>query len=526
MTEDKKPRRKFVGSTKAPSSQPAAAQNGIPDEILNDTQLNIAMALLPDNYSFEIHKTIHWIRKENATVVGLQFPEGLQMFACTISDLLEKFTSAQVIILGDVTYGACCVDDFTARALGCDMLVHYGHSCLVPINQTSIKTLYVFVEISVDSTHLAKTIRKNFPTNAQQFENTLLHSDTERYQSVELENAPPKKTKLALVGTVQFVGALQGLALDLRKDLRQETPQSKPAGLIEGGYEDGKTEAATATGSAQTPFDSQQSDIHMDSYEVIIPQIRPLSPGEVLGCTAPKLDAVDALLYIGDGRFHLESIMIANPAVPAFRYDPYSKKITREHYDHAEMRMIRSDAVALAKGGSDAQHADNASTATWGVVLGTLGRQGSLKVLETIANLIETRGGIEYVPILISELSPQKVSLFGDELSTFVQTSCPRLSIDWGYAFPKPLLSPYEAAVTLERTQGWDRDVDGERDYPMDFYANDSRGPWTPRYGLMPPRRPRRTPAARANESVERSTNRSTNNTPNPNQVAQAVAAI
>lgn len=386
------------------------------------------------------------------------------------------------------------------------MLVHYGHSCLVPINQTSIKTLYVFVEISVDSSHLAKTIRKNFPTNAQEFENNLLHSDKEKYESIELENAPPKKTKLALVGTVQFVGALQGLALDLQKNLSEETPN--PVGLIEG-CEDGTASAS----DAQAPLESRQSDIHMDSYDIIIPQIRPLSPGEVLGCTAPKLDATDALLYIGDGRFHLESIMIANPTVPAFRYDPYSKKITREHYDHAEMRMIRSDAVALAKGGSDAQNAED--VATWGVVLGTLGRQGSLKVLETIANLINTRGGIDYVPILISELSPQKVSLFGERLSTFVQTSCPRLSIDWGYAFPKPLLSPYEAAVTLERTQGWDKDIDGERDYPMDFYANDSRGPWTPRYGLMPPRRPRRAPPAS-----------STNNTPNPNQVAQAVAAI
>ncbi|TIB69738.1 hypothetical protein E3Q22_00386 [Wallemia mellicola] len=495
MVDEKKPRRKFVGTSKPASSQPVAAQSGIPDEILNDSQLNIAMALLPDNYSFEIHKTIHWIRKESASIVGLQFPEGLQMFACTISDILERFTDAQVVILGDVTYGACCVDDYTARALGCEMLVHYGHSCLVPINQTSIKTLYVFVEISVDSSHLAKTIRKNFPTNSQEFENKLIHSEKDNYESVELENAEPRKTKLALVGTVQFVGALQGLAIELRN----EAP--KPAGLIESGDKSVEAPSQGNTG------------VYTDSYEVIIPQIRPLSPGEVLGCTAPKLDSTDALLYIGDGRFHLESIMIANPTVPAFRYDPYSKKITREYYDHAEMRMLRSDAVSLAKSGSDVQGVEDA--ATWGVVLGTLGRQGSLKVLETISNLIETRGGIDYVPILISELSPQKVSLFGEQLSTFVQTSCPRLSIDWGYAFPKPLLSPYEAAVTLERTQGWDKDLAGDRDYPMDFYANDSRGPWTPRYGLMPPRRPRRA-QANANESA----------TPTPEKLAKAVASI
>ena len=37
---------------------------------------------------------------------------------------------------GDVTYGACCVDDYTAASLGADFLVHYGHSCLVPVDVT------------------------------------------------------------------------------------------------------------------------------------------------------------------------------------------------------------------------------------------------------------------------------------------------------------------------------------------------------------------------------------------------------
>ena len=43
---------------------------------------------------------------------------------------VSRFTDADTIVMGDVTYGACCVDDFTARALGADFMVHYGHSCL------------------------------------------------------------------------------------------------------------------------------------------------------------------------------------------------------------------------------------------------------------------------------------------------------------------------------------------------------------------------------------------------------------
>ena len=54
-----------------------------------------------------------------------------------------------------MTYGACCVDDLTAKALDADFMVHYGHSCLVPIDVTSIKMLYVFVSIAIDLEHVS-----------------------------------------------------------------------------------------------------------------------------------------------------------------------------------------------------------------------------------------------------------------------------------------------------------------------------------------------------------------------------------
>lgn len=50
------------------------------------------------------------------------------------------------MVMGDVTYGACCVDDFTARALGADFLVHYGHSCLGMVGQ-DIWTLVGLAEL-------------------------------------------------------------------------------------------------------------------------------------------------------------------------------------------------------------------------------------------------------------------------------------------------------------------------------------------------------------------------------------------
>lgn len=93
--------------------------------------------------------------------------------------------------------------------------------------------------------------------------------------------------------------------------------------------------------------------------------------------------------YLGDGRFHLEAIMIANPSVPAFRYDPYSKKLTREWYEHDEMKGVRKDAIVKARESVEdiarprnAENDDEKSPPLWGVVLGTLGRQGSLRQME------------------------------------------------------------------------------------------------------------------------------------------------
>lgn len=58
------------------------------------------------------------------------------------------------------------MDDFTAKALGADLLVHYGHSCLIPIDQTTgIKVLYVFVDIKIDTVHFIESVKLNFPSN-------------------------------------------------------------------------------------------------------------------------------------------------------------------------------------------------------------------------------------------------------------------------------------------------------------------------------------------------------------------------
>jgi len=118
--------------------------------------LNIAIQVLPANYNFEIHKSIWRINERKIELnkdrlkIGLQFPEGLLLYSLLISDILENFTCCEVFVMGDISYGACCIDDLLGQQLEMDLLIHYGHSCLVPITETVIKILYVFVEIEMD----------------------------------------------------------------------------------------------------------------------------------------------------------------------------------------------------------------------------------------------------------------------------------------------------------------------------------------------------------------------------------------
>ena len=156
-------------------TQPRRA-NQIPDDILYDPVLSADIQKLPSNYRFEVHKCVWQIRKHNAQRVALQFPEGLMTFACLLSSIFKAHCGCMVIVMADVTYGACCVDDFTAKGLGCDLLIHYGHSCLIPVTHTMIPCVYVFVEIEVQVHHIVEIIQANFATETMTGSNRNWHA--------------------------------------------------------------------------------------------------------------------------------------------------------------------------------------------------------------------------------------------------------------------------------------------------------------------------------------------------------------
>lgn len=390
--------------------------NQIPDDILNDELLSSLISKsLPKNYNFEIHKTVWKIKQTEAKRILLQFPEGLIRFGPVIVDLITAYfehhgqNDINFITMGDLTYGACCIDDYLASSMGCHLIIHYAHSCLVPINQLnkSIKYLYVFLDIKFDLEHVVNCVRHNF------------QSDTH---------------KIALASTIQFVASAHEIARQLRNS----------------------------------------------GFDITLPQSRPLSSAEVLGCTAPKLDdKINTILFVCDGRFHLEALMIANPKVSAYRYDPYSRKLTREAYSFDEMYSQRMDAISksvqvMKTGG------------TFGFVLGTLGRQGNEKVYDRMIERLKKHSSCKCIKVLLPEVVHNTLQAF-KSIDIWVQIACPRLSIDWGASFTTPLLNPYEFAqsIKLLKNQNDNLDAKVEKAYPMDFYAKCSRYDHTPNHSCM-----------------------------------------
>lgn len=73
--------------------------------------------------------------------------------------------------------------------------------------------------------------------------------------------------------------------------------------------------------------------------------------------------------------------------------------MTEEEYDLTKMTRLRSAEVEKAR-----------SCKHWGIILGTLGRQGNIKLLERLQTLLKQRN-IEYDVVLLSEISNATVGL-------------------------------------------------------------------------------------------------------------------
>ncbi|KAM6953299.1 2-(3-amino-3-carboxypropyl)histidine synthase subunit 2 [Aplochiton taeniatus] len=110
---------------------------------------------------YQILDTCQFINRHKFLKVALQFPDELLAVSVAIAAEIEKGTEAKLFILGDTSYGSCCVDEVAAQHVGADCIVHYGRACLSP--STRLPLMYVFERSMLDLQKCASSFRELYP---------------------------------------------------------------------------------------------------------------------------------------------------------------------------------------------------------------------------------------------------------------------------------------------------------------------------------------------------------------------------
>ena len=78
------------------------------------------------NYDLELDKVVKVIKKEKASSVLIQLPDGLKLEARMIVDYLKSKTNADIFIWLGSCFGACDLPNVNEKDV--DLIVQFGHS--------------------------------------------------------------------------------------------------------------------------------------------------------------------------------------------------------------------------------------------------------------------------------------------------------------------------------------------------------------------------------------------------------------
>jgi 2-(3-amino-3-carboxypropyl)histidine synthase len=162
-------------------------------------------------------------------------------------------------------------------------------------------------------------------------------------------------------------------------------------------------------------------------------------PGQVTGCNYGNVksiaDQVDVFLFIGGGMFHALGIALST-SKPTFIADPYDN---RAFSINDETQKIIKQRWACV------QEALNAKT--FGVLVGSKPGQKHLDEALVIKEIAKQHGKTAYL-LTIKEIIPETLLEF-PSIDAYVNTACPRISLEASQKFSKPVLTINEFMVAI-----------------------------------------------------------------------------
>lgn len=163
--------------------------------------------------------------------------------------------------------------------------------------------------------------------------------------------------------------------------------------------------------------------------------------GQILGCNYSNAKAVskevDAFLFLGGGKFHALGITLAT-AKPTIVADPYENKA---------FSIDDEVTVILKKRWANIHEAKEAEKI--GILIGLKTGQKRLDQALKIKRLVENASK-KATLLALREITPEALTQF-PTIEAFINTACPRLSLDDDRKFHKPLLTPREMLVALDK---------------------------------------------------------------------------
>jgi 2-(3-amino-3-carboxypropyl)histidine synthase len=160
-------------------------------------------------------------------------------------------------------------------------------------------------------------------------------------------------------------------------------------------------------------------------------------PGQVLGCDYSNVKSVandvEAFLFVGGGRFHALGIALAT-SKPTIIADPYEN---RAYSISDETQKILKQRWASIE---EAKHAK-----TFGVIIGLKPGQKRLEDGLKVKEIAEKNRKTAFL-FSIREILPEALMEF-PSVDAYVNTACPRISLDAPSKFLKPVLTVNEFMV-------------------------------------------------------------------------------
>ncbi len=165
--------------------------------------------------------------------------------------------------------------------------------------------------------------------------------------------------------------------------------------------------------------------------------------GQVFGCdfstSFPTRDQVDAFAFLGESEFHAVGLALAT-GKPTFMLDPYTNEVTNMEPAAVERRKRAVLAVYKAL---DAR--------VFGVITGLKEGQKQLGRSRWISKRLEMNER-KVVELAMRDITAERLGPHR-EIEAFVQTACPRISID-GFTFDRPVLSIPQADALVALMEG------------------------------------------------------------------------